>query len=180
MKNRKFKAGDDFPRITLSKVGGGELTLGEPANGHDWQMVVVYRGKHCPLCTRYLTQLEQIKESFYKTGVDVVAVSADGETKASAHVKKMGLSFPVAYDLSIEQMQTLGLYISHPRSQLETDRPFAEPGIYVINDNGQVQITDVSNAPFARPELEHLASGIGFIRDANNNYPIRGTYEQEQ
>lgn len=178
MKSSKFKAGDEFPGITLPKVGGGELILGQPLNGRDWQMVVVYRGKHCPLCTQYLTQLEGLKERFYDTGVDIVAVSADDETKASKHVSRMGLSFPVAYDLSIEQMQTLGLYISHPRSPQETDKPFAEPGIYVINDLAQVQVTDISNAPFARPDLEPLASGLGFIRDPQNNYPIRGTYDE--
>lgn len=176
MKSSKFKAGDAFPEITLPKVGGGELTLGKPLHGHDWQMVVVYRGKHCPLCSKYLTQLEQLKENFFATGVDIVAVSADGETKAKAHVSDMGLSFPVAYDLSIEQMQSLGLYISHPRSPQETDKPFAEPGIYVINEKSQVQVTDISNAPFARPDLESLGSGISFIR--GHEYPIRGTFEQ--
>ena len=176
MDSRKFAAGDEFPRFVLPKVGGGELTLGQPLNGHDWQMVVVYRGKHCPLCTKYLTQLEELKGSFFEAGVDIVAVSADGETKASAHVSEMGLSFPVAYDLSIEQMQTLGLYISHPKSPEETDKPFAEPGIYVINDNCQVQVTDISNAPFARPELGPFAWGLGFIKDPENDYPIRGTY----
>ncbi len=175
MKNRKFKAGDKFPEITLARVGGGELVLGEPLHGHDWQMVVVYRGKHCPLCTRYLTQLEEVKEKFYEAGIDIVAVSADDETKAIAHVSDMGLSFPVAYDLSIEQMQTLGLYISHPRSPQETDKPFAEPGNYVINEKGQVQVTDISNAPFARPDLESLAGGLSFIR--GHDYPIRGTFE---
>ena len=101
MKSSKFKAGDAFPEITLPKVGGGELTLGKPLHGHDWQMVVVYRGKHCPLCSKYLTQLEQLKENFFATGVDIVAVSADGETKAKAHVSDMGLSVPVALDLTI-------------------------------------------------------------------------------
>jgi len=177
MTNKKFTAGDDFPTISLPQVGGGELTLGQPLNGHDWQMVVVYRGKHCPLCTRYLSQLDDLKDRFFETGVDVVAVSADGETKATAHVSDMGLNFPVAYNLSIEQMKMLGLYISHPRSPTETDKPFAEPGVYVVNDKGQVQVTDISNAPFARPELEHFAAGLGFIRDPKNDYPIRGTYE---
>ena len=177
MNSRKFAAGDEFPGFTLPKVGGGELTLGQPLNGHAWQMVDVYRGKHCPLCTKYLTQLEALKERFFETGVDVVAVSADGETKASAHVSDMGLSFPVAYGLSIDQMQTLGLYISHPRSPQETDKPFAEPGIFVVSDRGQVQVTDISNAPFSRPELAPFASGLGFIRDPENDYPIRGTYE---
>ena len=177
MKNKKFTAGDKFPEMTLQKVGGGELKLGHPLNGHDWQMVVIYRGKHCPMCTKYLTQLERLKDRFYETGVDVVAVSADDETKASSHVDEMSLSFPVAYGLSVEQMQALGLYISHPRSPEEADGPFAEPGIYVVNDKGQVQVTDVSNAPFARPELAYLASGVKYIRDPENNYPIRGTFE---
>ena len=177
MSNRKFAAGDEFQVITLPRVGGGELSIGRPSNGHDWQIVVVYRGKHCPMCTQYLIRLDELKQGFLDIGIDVVAVSADGEKKASAHVGEMGLSFPVAYDLSIAQMQTLGLYISHPRSPEETDKPFAEPGIYVINDQGQVQVTDVSNAPFARPDLETLVGGLGFIRNPENNYPIRGTYE---
>lgn len=176
MSNKKFTAGDAFPDISLPKVSGGELTLGQPINGHDWKMVVVYRGRHCPLCADYLTQLEKLKENFYKLGVDIVAVSADSEVKANTHVNDLGLSFPVAYDLSIEQMQKLGLYISHPKSPEETDRPFAEPGVYVVNEKGTVQVTDISNAPFARPDLEYLAQGIEYIRDPENNYPIRGTY----
>ncbi len=177
MNDTKFKSGGKFPGITLPKVGGGELTLGQPLNGHDWKMVVVYRGKHCPLCTKYLKQLDSLKQKFFNIGVDIVAVSGDGEAKANAHIGDMGLNFPVAHDLSIAQMQELGLYISHPRSPRETDKPFAEPGIFVVNDNGQVQLIDISNAPFARPELEPLARGLAFIRDPNNNYPIRGTYE---
>ena len=32
--------------------------------------------------------------------------------------------FPVGYDLSLDQMRKLGLYISTPRSEKETDRRF--------------------------------------------------------
>ena len=177
MAQTKFQAGKVFPEIIIPSVGGDNVTLGEPKNGHDWQIVVVYRGKHCPICTKYLTQLDELKHKFFDAGVDIVAVSADGETKAKAHVLDMGLSFPVAYDLSIEQMQTLGVYISHPRSPEETDRPFSEPGIFVINQEGKLQITDISNAPFSRPDLDQLVGGLNFIRDPANNYPIRGTFD---
>ena len=61
--------------------------------------------------------------------------------------------FPVGYDLSVDQMRTLGLYISEPRSPQETDRPFPEPALFITNPEGKLQIVDVSNAPFARPEL---------------------------
>jgi hypothetical protein len=72
-------------------------------------------------------------------------------------------------------MKTLGLYISDPRSPQETDRPFSEPGLFVINADGAVQIVDVSNAPFARPELKGVANGIKFVR--GNDYPVRGTHK---
>jgi peroxiredoxin len=106
-------------------------------------------------------------------GVDVVAVSGDPEQKARAMADEKELSITVGYDLSVDEMNTLGLYVSEPRSPQETDRPFAEPGLFVINDKGTIQIIDVANAPFARPELQGIANGIKFIR--GNDYPIRGT-----
>lgn len=176
MTANKFKAGDIFPAIELSTVSGDKVTLGKPQNGADWQMVVVYRGKHCPLCTRYLNEIEKLRTDFIALGVDVVAVSADSQAQADEHIKELTVSYPIAYGLSIEQMRTLGLYISNPRSAEETDHPFAEPGLFVVNEKGQVQVVDISNGPFVRPELTVLLSGLGFIRDPENNYPIRGTY----
>lgn len=41
----------------------------------------VYRGRHCPLCTRYLNQLAEYKEHFAQAGVDIIAVSADSEAQ---------------------------------------------------------------------------------------------------
>jgi hypothetical protein len=43
----------------------------------------------------------------------------------------------------------------------------------VINPQGKIQIVDVSNAPFARPDLNGLVKGLGFIQQ--KQYPIRGT-----
>ncbi len=74
------------------------------------------------------------------------------------------------------KVRELGLYISHPRSPEETDRPFPEPGVFIVNDKGKAQVIDLSNAPFARPELEMVLHGLEYIRDPEENYPIRGTY----
>ena len=81
---------------------------------------------------------------------------------------------PLYYGLTIEQMQQLGLYISYPRSDKETDHPFAEPGLFVVNAEGNVQVVDISNNPFVRPDIEQMYSGLEWIR--KNDYPIRGTY----
>ncbi|RBW52557.1 redoxin domain-containing protein [Ruegeria sp. A3M17] len=175
MSSQKTSAGSQFPEVTVPKLGGGELLLGTPQEGHDWKIAVIYRGKHCPMCTSYLKELEALLPEFHALGVDVVAVSADTEAKATDQMALVQPSYPVGYDLSVNQMHELGLYVSDPRSAEETDRPFAEPGIFVVNANGQVQVTDISNAPFARPDLKTLLGGLRFIRNPENNYPIRGT-----
>ena len=59
-----------------------------------------------------------------------------------------------------------------PRSPEETDRPFAEPAVFVINPQGEVQIVDISNAPFARPDLKSLLEGSKLV--IGKGYPIRG------
>jgi len=168
------QAGDPLSPITVSLLGGGDVTLGAAKTPGHWQMVVVYRGKHCPICTRYLGELNGIAPKLRDLDVEIVALSADPEEKAAEHMETVGPDYPVGYGLAVEDMKRLGLYVSDPRSPKETDRPFAEPGLFVINGEGRLQIVDISNAPFARPALESLAKGIGFVKD--NDYPIRGTH----
>lgn len=168
--SEKLEAGAAMPAMTLPAVGGGEVKIG---GGGRWQLVIVYRGKHCPICTRYLQTLEGMKGDFAGRETEIVAVSGDPREKAEAHAGELGLSVPVGYGLSVEQMRALGLYVSSPRSTQETDRPFAEPGTYLVNPDGKIQIVDISNAPFSRPDLAGLVRGIGVIQD--KDYPIRGT-----
>jgi len=106
----------------------------------------------------------------------MVAISGDPAEKAAAIVEATEATFAVAYGFSIEQMQDLRLYISNPRSSDETDRPFPEPGMFAVNGEGKVQLIDISNAPFNRADLGELVETIEWIQE--NNYPIRGTYEE--
>lgn len=173
----KLSAGKVFPKMTVKKFGGGEIALGTPSAPSDWQLVVIYRGKHCPLCTRYLAELNELLPEFKALNIEVVAASVDPEERAKIQLDEINPNFDVGVELSLEQMKALGLYISHPRSPEEHDRPFAEPGLFVINAEGMIQIIDISNAPFTRPELKTLIMGLNFIRNPENNYPIRGTYQ---
>jgi peroxiredoxin len=166
----KLSAGSAFPSLPVATVGGGTVDVAAQSG---WRMLVVYRGKHCPLCKRYFKTLDGILGELGAASVTVLAASADPKEKAEADVASEGWRFPVGYGLSMEQMRALGLYISEPRSPQETDRPFAEPGLFVINPEGRVQIADISNAPFARPDLTGILNGIKLIKE--RNYPIRGT-----
>lgn len=166
----KLPAGMVLPQLRLPAVGGGEFQVGGSGG---WQMLVVYRGKHCPLCKKYLKTLDGLLDGFRATGTRVVVASGDPKEKAESEAAEEGWRFPVGYAMTQEQMRTLGLYVSEPRSPQETDRPFPEPGLFVINPEGQVQIVDVSNAPFSRPDLANILSGLKLIME--KNYPIRGT-----
>lgn len=171
----KLHPGVEFPKITVKSLDDGDVTLGKPTNGTDWQMVVVYRGRHCPLCTKYLNQLESYKKRLHDNKVDLVAISADSKEQLKDHLGKIDVSFPIYYGLTLEQMKMLGVYISVPRSEQETDHDFAEPGLFIINEEGNLHVVDISNNPFVRPELEVLTSGLEWIKNPKNNYPIRGT-----
>lgn len=173
----KLHAGADFPDIEATLLNGEVKKLATPENNLDWKMVVVYRGRHCPLCTRYLNQLQAFKSELAKTGVDLIAVSGDSKAQLESHLEKLEVDFPIAYGLTTEQMETLGLYISDPRSPEETDHPFAEPGLFVVNSEGKVHVADISNNPFVRPELQSLVNGLAWIRNPENNYPIRGMHK---
>ncbi len=175
MATQKLSSGGRLPEFTLPLVKGGSVTLGKPETEGNWQLVFVYRGFHCPICKQYLTKLESLKDQFLKFNAEVVAVSGDPEPKALKMVEAHGLTFPVAFDLSIEQMKELGLYISNPRSPDETDRPFSEPGMFAVNAEGNVQLIDISNTPFHRADLVEVVETVEWIQE--NNYPIRGTYE---
>lgn len=46
------------PEITTTNFDSGELELGKPGGDYGWQMIIVYRGKYCSLCTMYLKKLK--------------------------------------------------------------------------------------------------------------------------
>ncbi|WP_394147249.1 redoxin domain-containing protein [Shewanella atlantica] len=171
----KLSAGSNFPSVRVNTLDGTTITLGRAYHGALWQMVVIYRGQHCPLCTKFLNRLEEYKTRLQKIGLDIVAASADSISQLKEHKERLTTSYPIGYGLSQKQMQQLGLYISIPRSEQETDHDFAEPGLFVVNRLGEIIVIDISNNPFSRPELESLVSGLEWISDPDNDYPIRGT-----
>jgi peroxiredoxin len=170
MKSEKVKAGSEMPKFSLPRAGGGMVGVGQPGG---WQVVVVYRGKHCPICRNYLKALDGLREEFKSAGAEVMAISGDPKEKAESEAADENWQFPVGCGLTTDQMRELGLYISEPRSSHETDRPFSEPGLFVINPQGRIQVVDISNAPFARPDLMGVLNGLKFIQE--KQYPIRGT-----
>ncbi|PSW15790.1 thioredoxin peroxidase [Photobacterium rosenbergii] len=173
----KLKSGYPFPILNVEMLNSGSAVLGGSQHRARWQAIFVYRGKHCPVCARYLKELDGFYGQFHEAGIDIIAVSADSKGQSEEYAEELGVSLSLAYGLSEAQMKQLGLYISEPRSPQETDHNFPEPALFVVNELGNLHVVDISNNPFVRPEISTLLNGLVWIRDPNNHYPIRGALD---
>ncbi len=43
----KLAAGAEFPVSKIARLVARDLTMGQSSGKNDWQMISVYRGKHC-------------------------------------------------------------------------------------------------------------------------------------
>lgn len=163
--------GDKLAPMHFPKLGGGTLEVG--GSRENWTLFVVYRGKHCPRCKAYLNTLDAMAVDWAAAGIDIAVVSADPEDKAQADLDEFGWGFPLGYGMTEAQMATLGLYVSDPLSPDETDRRFAEPGVFVLWPDGTQFLIAISNGPSARPDLAQLLDGMIFSQKMNR--PPRGT-----
>jgi peroxiredoxin len=157
--------------MAFANVNGGEITVG---GAHEnWTLLVVYRGKHCPRCKKYLNILNAMRGDWANAGFDVVVVSADSQEKAQADQAEFDWNFNLGYGLTEDQMATLGVYVTEPLSPDEADGNFAEPGTFVLRSDGSQIVVAISNGPAVRPELAELLDGMIFNK--KNDRPHRGT-----
>ncbi|WP_413721075.1 redoxin domain-containing protein [Silicimonas sp. MF1-12-2] len=159
------------PALSLPLVGGGTFTLNgtPPAN---FTMVIFYRGLHCPVCKSYLETLNGLIDGYREAGFDVVAASMNdadtaGKTKAEWNIGNV----PVAYGVTDAQAREWGLYVSKAIKDVEAD-VFCEPGLFWVRPDGRLYLADVSNMPWARPDLAFLLSKVPFA--VEKGYPARG------
>lgn len=172
--SHKLTPGKPVPPLKVSTVGGGtwDLAAQSPQN---FTMVVVYRGYHCPVCKAYLGKLNGIAKGYADAGFSVLVVSMDGEERAAKAKEEWGLdNLTVGYGLDEATAKAWGLWISASIKDAEA-AVFAEPGMFWVRPNGELYMVDISNMPWARPDLEFLLSKVPMAVD--NGYPARGTRE---
>lgn len=166
------------PNLTLPLVGGGTFDLS--AEGSERGTVVCfYRGLHCPICATYLKELEKLVEAFAERGVTCVAVSSDGEERATDMAEKIGATgLRVAYDLPLDVAKEWGLYISTSRGKtsigIEEPALFSEPGLFMVSPEQALYYSSVQTMPFVRPHFSELLGALDFA--IKNDYPARGEY----
>ena len=160
------------PELSLALAGGGTWHLSDQTPQH-FTMVIFYRGLHCPVCENYLGKLNSMKDQISELGFSVVVASMDTKERAEQAKADWGLDkVDVAYGLDLETAKKWGLYISTSIKEAENDI-FSEPGLVWIRADGRLYLIDITNMPWARPDLETLMPKAKFA--VENNYPARGT-----
>ena len=164
------------PGLSVPLAGGGKFDLGaeKPKN---FQLLVFYRGLHCPQCRKQLTDLEAKLPEFAKRGVSVVAISSDLSERAEKTKHEWGLpNLRIGYALNLHAARAFGLWISTGRGKTSAgiDEPamFNEPGLFLIKPDGTLYCASVQTMPFARPQFADLLAAIDFVLE--KNYPARG------
>lgn len=166
------------PELKLATVAHGTFDLASEG-AQNFTLAVFYRGLHCPLCAKYLQELERLVPEFEKRGVTVIAVSSDNAERAAAMAEKIKAShLRFAYGLNLGNARAWGLYISASRGKtsigIEEPALFSEPGVFMVRPDGTLYYDNVQTMPFARPNFADLVGGLDFI--IANDYPARGEY----
>ena len=169
------------PALNVPLASGGRFVLGA-SPGERFDLLVFYRGLHCPICTKYLLELERLEPEFATRGVPVVAVSSDTEERCRQMADKVqAKSVKFAWGLSLRSARQWGLYISTSRGKtsigIEEPALFSEPAVFLVRPDGTLYYGAVQTMPFARPSFQDLLGAIDFA--IAKDYPARGEYTGE-
>ena len=159
------------PPLEVKLLDGGTWSLkdAKPAN---FEMIVVYRGLHCPVCKTYLGDLESKLPEFAKRGVDVIALSTDSRERAEKAKSEWGLNnLKVGYELSIDAARQWDLFISTAIRDGEPPH-FSEPGLFLTKPDGTLFFASRGSAPWGRPPLDQMLRGIDIATE--RKMPARG------
>jgi peroxiredoxin len=164
------------PDLSVPTVGGGTWSLAgqSPEN---FTMVVFYRGYHCPICSRYLGDLERRLDKFADLGVTAIAISSDGQERAEKAKSEWEITnLTMGYDFSLDEARKWGLFISTSKgkttSGVEESPMFIEPGLFFVRPDNTLYWSSIQTMPFARPSFAEIQASVQKVLEMD--YPARG------
>ena len=164
--------GHAFPEFDLPRVGGGRIDNSIFA-ASKVTILNSYRGLHCPRCERQLQEIVARSSEFAEYGAQIVSFSTDGEDRATQAAADWGLGdMPVGHSLTLPQARAFGLFVSESIREGEPGF-FAEPGVFIVTQDGKLWGSVVGTFPFIRPNAEQLLDALNAL--VQRDYPARGT-----
>jgi len=171
MKN--FKPRQEVPELVVNTVNGMQWNLRE-TKPENFNLVIFYRGLHCPVCKKYLEELNGLLSDYSERGVNVIAISSNTKELAEKTVEEWDIeNVTIGYGMPIEAARKWDLYISEGINDKEPEE-FIEPGLFLVRPDQTLYASAIQSMPFARPKLEDLLKSIDFVLD--KDYPARGEY----
>ena len=159
------------PELNVQLLSGERWDLSRQSPD-SFTLLVFYRGLHCPLCKKYLQQLDTLLPEFSPRGVDVIAVSMDTEKRARLARQKWGIqNQQIGFGLSETDARHWGLFLSKGVKEGEPER-FSEPGLFLINKDNTVYYAAINSNPWGRPYLPSFVKAVDYI--VHSGYPARG------
>lgn len=167
------------PPLATPTLAHGPFDLADERSER-FTLICFYRGLHCPICAIYLRELEAKVEAFMERGVNVIAISSDGDDRARQMADKIGASkLRIGYGLELAVARAWGLYLSTSRGKtsigIEEPPLFSEPGLFLVKPDQTLYWLSVQSMPFARPNFSDLVQALDFV--IKNDYPARGEFD---
>lgn len=164
------------PNVVVPTLAHGTFDLSAEAPER-FTLLVFYRGLHCPVCAKYLSELVRLLPEFARRGVGVIALSGDTEERAAGMAKKINAGdLRVGHGVPLDLSRQWGLYVSASKGVtsigIEEPALFAEPGVFLVRPDGTLYYSAVQSMPFARPHFDELLQALDFV--IANDYPARG------
>ncbi len=170
-----LKPREGVPALDVDTLDGSwSLAEQTPEN---FTLVVFYRGLHCPICSKYLGEMNKMVDDFAEIGVGMIALSQDSRERAEQARADWGLdNLEVGYGATLEQVRDWGLHRSAGRGKtsigIEEPAEFNEPGVFIVRPDQTLYWSQVSTMPFARPHFREIHGALKFALE--KDYPARG------
>ena len=170
-----LKPREAVPALDVETLDGA-WSLGEQSP-ENFTMIVFYRGLHCPICSKYMAELNKLSGEFADIGISILAASSDTRERAEQASQEWGMeSLTVGYGVTVEQARDWGLHRSAGRGKtsigIEEPAEFNEPGLFIVRPDNTLYWAQISTMPFARPHFREIIGALKFAME--KDYPARG------
>ncbi len=168
---KHLKPREEVPELIVNTTKGLKWDLRD-SKPDNFTMIVVYRGYHCPICKKYLEELNGKINDFQEKGVNVICLSSNSQDLAEKTVREWEIDkLNIGYDFNVDQGRKWGLFVSEATSDSEPEI-FLEPGLFLVRPDSTLYSASIQSMPFARPKFDELLKSLSFVIE--KDYPARG------
>ena len=151
---QKLIQGDKLPDITFKLADGGTLAL--PAElPNRYLTLLFYRGHWCPYCRRHLTDYQEHLEELTSLGATVLGASVDSLEDTKALVETLGLTFPMAYGITSEDVAEMD-----PWHAEREGKDYIQPTELLVLRGGTIFGSLYASGPVGRMTADEVLNSI--------------------